>query len=212
MAESSRFSDFVSRVAEDPQSRLVVISSGGTTVSLERRTVRFLDNFSTGNRGAGLVENFIMRDQDQQSAVKYYVVYFHRRGGSCAMPFARHLPDAPKQLDLLSKGNRSIDFSDYLKETPSPEVLSRYLLCLDFTNVTEYLSSLEQIARAVNPLGRRAALVLAAAVSDFYVPPEEMPENKIQSGEHQQDGLTLYLKGVPKILGRLKSSWCPESL
>lgn len=32
--------------------KIVLISSGGTTVPLERRTVRFLDNFSTGTRGS----------------------------------------------------------------------------------------------------------------------------------------------------------------
>ena len=32
--------------------RVVLVTSGGTTVPLERRTVRFIDNFSAGNRGA----------------------------------------------------------------------------------------------------------------------------------------------------------------
>lgn len=31
---------------------IVLITSGGTAVPLEKQTVRFLDNFSTGNRGA----------------------------------------------------------------------------------------------------------------------------------------------------------------
>ena len=36
--------------------RLAVVTSGGTTVPLERATVRFVDNFSTGARGARLAE------------------------------------------------------------------------------------------------------------------------------------------------------------
>ena len=32
--------------------RIAVVTSGGTTVPLEKRCVRFLDNFSSGNRGA----------------------------------------------------------------------------------------------------------------------------------------------------------------
>jgi phosphopantothenate-cysteine ligase len=32
--------------------RLVLITSGGTTVPLEKQTVRFIDNFSAGTRGA----------------------------------------------------------------------------------------------------------------------------------------------------------------
>lgn len=35
---------------------LAVVTSGGTTVPLERATVRFVDNFSTGARGARLAE------------------------------------------------------------------------------------------------------------------------------------------------------------
>lgn len=31
---------------------IVLVTSGGTAVPLEKRPVRFLDNFSTGNRGA----------------------------------------------------------------------------------------------------------------------------------------------------------------
>jgi phosphopantothenate-cysteine ligase len=35
---------------------VAVVTSGGTTVPLERNTVRFLDNFSTGARGAASAE------------------------------------------------------------------------------------------------------------------------------------------------------------
>ena len=65
-------------------------------------------------------------------------------------------------------------------------------------------------------------IFLAAAVSDFYVPPDQMPEHKIQSanegkvgekdegsegGKAQADGgggLTLHLQPVPKMLGAIK--------
>lgn len=32
--------------------KVVLVTSGGTVVPLERQTVRYLDNFSTGSRGA----------------------------------------------------------------------------------------------------------------------------------------------------------------
>lgn len=35
---------------------IVLVTSGGTTVPLEQNTVRFVDNFSAGNRGATSVE------------------------------------------------------------------------------------------------------------------------------------------------------------
>lgn len=42
----------VSEFLEDSGERVVLVTSGGTAVPLERQTVRFLDNFSTGSRGA----------------------------------------------------------------------------------------------------------------------------------------------------------------
>ena len=36
--------------------RVVLITSGGTTVPLENQTVRFIDNFSAGTRGATSAE------------------------------------------------------------------------------------------------------------------------------------------------------------
>ena len=36
--------------------KVAVVTSGGTMVPLEKRTVRYIDNFSTGLRGAALAE------------------------------------------------------------------------------------------------------------------------------------------------------------
>lgn len=41
------------------ESRVAVVTSGGTTAPLERRCVRFLDNFSQGTRGALSAEQFL---------------------------------------------------------------------------------------------------------------------------------------------------------
>jgi phosphopantothenate---cysteine ligase (ATP) len=40
-------------------SRIVVVTSGGTTVPLEKKCVRFIDNFSSGRRGALSTEEFL---------------------------------------------------------------------------------------------------------------------------------------------------------
>eukprot|EP00996_Jenningsia_fusiforme_P002909 NODE_3718_length_929_cov_16.938636_g3418_i0.p1 GENE.NODE_3718_length_929_cov_16.938636_g3418_i0~~NODE_3718_length_929_cov_16.938636_g3418_i0.p1 ORF type:complete len:259 (-),score=31.60 NODE_3718_length_929_cov_16.938636_g3418_i0:65-841(-) len=58
---------------------IVVVTSGGTTVPLEKQTVRFIDNFSSGNRGAASVEEFLARG--------YAVVFLYRRGSM--FPFIR---------------------------------------------------------------------------------------------------------------------------
>ena len=46
------------------------------------------------------------------------------------------------------------------------------------------------------------------AVSDFYIPFNEMSEHKIQSS---REPLVLTLKPVPKMLKPLVSDWCPNA-
>ena len=46
---------FVQKFIDDSiqlRKKVVIVTSGGTTVPLEKNTVRFIDNFSTGARGA----------------------------------------------------------------------------------------------------------------------------------------------------------------
>ena len=45
----------------DTSRRIALVTSGGTIVPLEKNTVRFLDNFSGGNRGAAAVEYLLKR-------------------------------------------------------------------------------------------------------------------------------------------------------
>ena len=61
--------------------RIACVTSGGTTVPLERNTVRFIDNFSTGNRGAATTEQLL--------ALDYAVIFLHR--AHSAFPYARQL-------------------------------------------------------------------------------------------------------------------------
>jgi phosphopantothenate---cysteine ligase (ATP) len=54
-----------------PSRRLVLVTSGGTTVPLENQTVRFIVNFSAGTRGATSAEYFLQQG--------YAVIFFHRQ-------------------------------------------------------------------------------------------------------------------------------------
>jgi len=54
-------------------------------------------------------------------------------------------------------------------------------------------------------------ILLAAAVSDFYLPWATMAEHKIQSAA-QGDGLHLDLEPVPKALGCVGGAWAPSSM
>ena len=69
--------DFVDQIPRDVSSRVVCITSGGTTVPLERNCVRFIDNFSRGTRGALSCEEFLKHG--------YYVIFLTRHGS--AQPF-----------------------------------------------------------------------------------------------------------------------------
>ena len=54
---------------------------------------------------------------------------------------------------------------------------------MPFTTLSDYLWLLRACCEALAPLGKRAMLYLAAAVSDFYIPAASMSEHKLQSSE-----------------------------
>jgi phosphopantothenate-cysteine ligase len=187
-------------VAQPPSRRIVCITSGGTTVPLEKNTVRFLDNFSTGTRGAISAEQFLSRG--------YAVIYLHRTG--CVMPFARvlqayasnimdHIQPTEKEgggvfLSAFSPAQR-----DALRQYHRAKA-DNTLLRLPFVSINEYLYSLRAVSQALSPVSGRGMLYLGAAVSDFYIPPAKMATHKIQSSIGSLD---IHLEGVPKLLGML---------
>eukprot|EP00658_Telonema_sp_P-2_P028845 TRINITY_DN22022_c0_g1_i2.p1 TRINITY_DN22022_c0_g1~~TRINITY_DN22022_c0_g1_i2.p1 ORF type:complete len:135 (-),score=46.91 TRINITY_DN22022_c0_g1_i2:46-450(-) len=70
--------------------------------------------------------------------------------------------------------------------------------------VAEYIHILYAISSSLHQLNVPSPmLVLAAAVSDYYLPFEDMAVHKISGG----DGLTIQLKNVPKALGVLAVSY-----
>lgn len=181
------------------------VTSGGTTVPLERNTVRFIDNFSTGNRGAASAEQLL--------AQGYAVIFLHREHS--AFPFARkRMPPAKSAKEWL----QSKDTEGELEDKRSYALQASRFLALPFTTISEYLHLLRAAACALNAAGPNAIIVLAAAVSDFYIPHDQMVEHKIQSSvttsEHVQGGLVLKLWPVPKLLGSIKhsaASWAPSA-
>ncbi|ROT37569.1 DFP-domain-containing protein [Sodiomyces alkalinus F11] len=183
--------DFISQHAAAKR-RVVLITSGGTTVPLERNTVRFIDNFSAGTRGATSAEYFLESG--------YAVIFLHRQFS--LQPYSRHYSHATGCfLDFLQEdasGTGVVAADDHRDELLA--VLRKYraartrntLLAIPFVTITDYLHELRAIARLMRPLGPRGLLYLAAAVSDFFVPPDRMPEHKIQSTDatdflHEQE-------------------------
>uniref|UniRef100_A0AAV2M8C4 Phosphopantothenate--cysteine ligase n=1 Tax=Knipowitschia caucasica TaxID=637954 RepID=A0AAV2M8C4_KNICA len=189
--------------------RVVVITSGGTKVPLESRTVRFLDNFSSGRRGASSAEYFI--------EAGYAVIFLHRHRS--LYPYSRmfstvNILDA-LQLQTREQGedevvvNQEVLPNIYKVLKRFQEVKeSRLLLPIEFSALSEYLHLLKATAQAVSTIGSMAMFYLAAAVSDFYIPASEMPEHKIQSSNGP---LQLSLNMVPKILSPLVKDWAPQA-
>ncbi|KAG9228592.1 DNA/pantothenate metabolism flavoprotein [Amylocarpus encephaloides] len=221
--------------------RVVLVTSGGTTVPLERQTVRFIDNFSAGTRGATSAEYFL--------EAGYAVIFLHRQFS--LQPYSRHYSHATDCfLDFLHEGPDGSIVANEEYQSKMLEVLRRYnsakkqnlLLTLPFTTINDYLFVLRSISQLMRPLGPDGLLYLAAAVSDFFVPPERMVEHKIQSTnatetqavpeqttkeqneEETFDNfdssptvprskrLIVDLDPVPKFLKNLVDGWAPEGM
>lgn len=207
--------------------RVVLVTSGGTTVPLEHQTVRFIDNFSAGTRGATSAEYFL--------EAGYAVIFLHRQYS--LLPYARHYSHSTNCfLDFMSEGDNGKVVVDEQYQDEMRDVLRKYraakednlLLLLPFTTITDYLWSLREIATTMRPLGSAAMFYLAAAVSDFFVPKDRLAEHKIQSGDvgpHQSNEsgtdrssypeankLVIDLDPVPKFLKNLVDTWAPEGM
>ncbi|KAM9759064.1 phosphopantothenate--cysteine ligase [Menidia menidia] len=200
------------RLHADAGRRVVLITSGGTKVPLESRTVRFLDNFSSGRRGASSAEYFIDSG--------YAVIFLHRHRS--LYPYTRMFLSV-NMLDALqfragegAPANSGEVVVDQQVLPNIAKVLRRYnevkeerlLLPIEFSTLSEYLHLLKVAAQALSSLGSKAMFYLAAAVSDFYIPASDMPEHKIQSSDGP---LQLSMKMVPKILSPLVKDWAPQA-
>lgn len=195
---------------------VAVVTSGGTAAPLERSCVRFVDNFSTGARGAALAECLLEQG--------YAVLFLHRAGSK--LPYLRRLAESLASsaravhtaggeggADVLARAGQTVlEHASRLQSLVGP-CMSR-LLCVPFTTVEDYLWCLRTATCTVAQEARTAPLlVMAAAVSDFYCPGDAMPEHKIQSDAVAGPGgtgtLSLTLYPVPKVL-HLLPTWCPR--
>ncbi|XP_014468487.1 PREDICTED: phosphopantothenate--cysteine ligase isoform X2 [Dinoponera quadriceps] len=187
--------------------KVVLVTSGGTTIPLEHNTVRFVDNFSAGTRGSLSAEYFLEHG--------YAVIFMYRI--KSLEPFSRHFV-GQKFLDMLqiSEDDENPVITVLPEHTEKvATVLQKYkealnqkkLLQLSFTTLSEYLWLLRSACQALAPLGNKAILYLAAAVSDFYIPSNEMSVHKISSSGPP----TIQLQLVPKILVPLVSLWVPQA-
>mmetsp|Transcript_8715 Transcript_8715/g.12881 ORF Transcript_8715/g.12881 Transcript_8715/m.12881 type:complete len:316 (+) Transcript_8715:42-989(+) len=200
----------ISQFCQENRNRsIIIITSGRTVVPLEKKTVRYISNFSTGRRGALCTEELFKKSSD------YAVIYFHHK--HAIKPFSwKSLykeDDIMDEIELTDKGfikfkNQSNELKDHI--TMSKDVKSKNkLLEVPFNTLFEYLILLKEITSMVNQShGKKGIIFASAAVSDFYIPMKNLAENKIQSRDHHE--LHLKLKPTPKMLLALRNKWAPD--
>ncbi|CAH2353668.1 phosphopantothenate--cysteine ligase Cab2p [[Candida] railenensis] len=205
----SSVKDFVQFHHEQSGKPVVLVTSGGTTVPLENNTVRFIDNFSAGTRGATSAEYFLENG--------YAVIFLHREFS--LLPYSRHYSHTTNNcfLDYMIEKHNKIEINEKYADQML-HVLRKYkaaqdsksLLLIPFTTVNQYLYTLKSTSKLLQILEGKALFYLAAAVSDFFLPQSRMPQHKIQS---QTSGkLIVDLEQVPKFLRRLVDNWAPSAM
>lgn len=118
-------------------SKIVLITSGGTSIKLEKNTVRSIENFSTGKRGALCGEEFLKKD--------YYVIFLHRKGS--LLPFLNNFSVSDFfNSSYINEGG--IDFkndfeSTYRKFKNLYDLYRDRLLLYTFEDVDDYLHKYE---------------------------------------------------------------------
>lgn len=200
--------EFVAHHLHHTHKKIALVTSGGTTVPLENNTVRFIDNFSAGTRGATSAEYFLENG--------YAVIFLHREFS--LLPYSRHYSHTTNCfLDFMVEQDNRVEinpeFADQmlvvLRKYNQAKAL-RSFLAIPFTTVNQYLYTLRSISQLLQQVQADALFYLAAAVSDFFLPSSRMPNHKIQA---QPSGkLVVDLEAVPKFLRRLVDNWAPRAM
>lgn len=128
---TTKFSNFKS-IAGRP---IALVTSGGTSVKLEKNAVRTLENFSTGTRGARSAECFLKNGIP--------VIFLHRKGS--LQPFSVEIQnDWQKWAENLYKnkettGDFKANLDRYQKYNSEQSPYSRLMLKIEYETVQEYL-------------------------------------------------------------------------
>ncbi|GMT19283.1 hypothetical protein PFISCL1PPCAC_10580, partial [Pristionchus fissidentatus] len=182
-------------VKEFDNERIALVTSGGTQVPLEKNTVRYIDNFSMGSRGASSTEYLL--------STGYTVVFMYRE--SSLRPFARHFPDIFNML-TVEDGKAVTPDAKLIDNIQRAAQYRNRVVFVPYTTLDQYLHLLEGICNILKPLDEQVLVYLAAAVSDFYIKHEDLPTHKMKTEE-----VSLPLSVVPKNLQRLVENIVPRA-
>ena len=99
---------FCSLHDEGHKAKVALVTSGGTTIPLERNTVRYIDNFSAGTRGSASTECFLKAG--------YAVIFLYR--ATSLKPFDRHFQSGTSSSTFLSLLVQDDECEDDIKVGP----------------------------------------------------------------------------------------------
>lgn len=210
--------EFISNEVSVNKRKVVIITSGGTYVPLEKSAVRCIENFSTGTRGAYSAEYFLKSG--------FSVVFFHRKGTN--LPFIVDCPSKYEMLMLFTKKNNI-----YLQEANSNVInlekliqisneLEKYLknlFLIEFSSINDYFCGIDVIATHCLDYENNVIFYLSAAVSDFYIPDHLLPKDKISVDSELlpykentlfSPSITLELYSTPKSIQLIRNK-CSNS-
>ncbi|CDU17014.1 phosphopantothenate--cysteine ligase [Plasmodium yoelii] len=130
----------------EQNNEIILVTSGGTKVSLEHASIRSVENFSTGKRGAHIGEYFLLKNKK--------VIFLYRKG--TFKPFEYNL----KQLSTLNNfeiKNKNIYFNlsnvDNNLLVSDIENFRKYeknLFCIPFETIFDYAFYLIEICKILH--------------------------------------------------------------
>ncbi|SBS80283.1 phosphopantothenoylcysteine synthetase, putative [Plasmodium ovale] len=130
----------------NPLSDIILITSGGTKAPLEKANVRYIDNFSTGMRGALMAEYFLKKNKK--------VIFLHRKGSFT--PFERQIKCLANIDNLKVVGqNIMLTISERDREKLKNNIMNynkykRNLFCISYETIYDYGFYLMEICNLLN--------------------------------------------------------------
>ncbi|ETW51206.1 hypothetical protein PFMALIP_00766 [Plasmodium falciparum MaliPS096_E11] len=131
------------------EDKIILITSGGTKVPLEKIEIRNIDNFSTGKRGTLICEYFLK--------INKKVIFLHRKGSY--IPFEYHLKDLAKMENLkVEENNIRFNLTKENERNILIDNLQNYkmyynnLFLISYDTIFEYGFYLIEISNLLNEL------------------------------------------------------------
>jgi len=135
-SEIENLNNFLLKVEKDSDiSKIVLLTSGGTSIKLEKNTVRSIENFSTGKRGALCCEEFLKKG--------YNVIFLYRKNS--LLPFLHNfnVKDFFEQSEKIDENIFYFkEFYDiYKKHKSLYDNYKEKFLLISFYDVEDYIKN-----------------------------------------------------------------------